>query len=126
MKINKKSWHYHIVNTYSNFDPYYTRDICSYTRQILLGILNIISIILIGSILIYSMVFELIFQIFIFTDYSSPFFVVGTVLWIFLLFSFLMSGLHIYISSRKNKPSGFVKNAYNSWKNKFCIKLEFE
>lgn len=126
MKIDKKSWHYHVANTYTNFNPYYTQDICSYTRTILLGILNIALIILIGSIVSYSMIIDPIFQIFLFNDYNSPFFIVGTTLWGFLLFICFMSGLHSYTEYRKDKPSGFVKKAYNSWKNKFCIKLEFD
>lgn len=129
MKINKKSWHYHIAKTYTMFDPYDRKDICSYTRSVIHGVVNIICIIAMTALVSYSMfVLPIIWSI---TGFDSSikqdgFFVLGFVLWSATLAAFILAGISLFLENREKQPDNFIKKAYSSWKNKFCLKIDYD
>lgn len=131
MVIDKKSWHYHIVSTYTDtVNHYEINNSCSYVRKLLLGMLNIFMDIVLGSILLYSMILDPLLWIIATRDFDIDNFPVGSkagaVLWVMFLILTLLVGISVYKDYHKDKPEGFIKKSYKAWKNKICVGLEFD
>lgn len=130
--FNKDSWHYRIASKYGNFDPK-NSDICSYGRRIFLGLLMISLIIL--SILILGIMNIDLFLGIVFSFICGSF-VVGMagqamICFYIILASFISA--HKYVKWKKNryenyrcKSDGYLINAYKSWKDKFCLQINFQ
>jgi hypothetical protein len=132
LKLNKNSWHYKFASFYDK-DVKYGTDICSYTRTLFFGFL------------LYSFLFSVAGFI-----AGCLLYTIGS--WIAYLFgyplndivpaftivyglAFIMIGVCVYLSQleqrswvrdEKPKEPGFIKLAYRSWKEKFCVKIDFE
>ena len=131
MVIDKKSWHYHIIYTYTSVvNSREISDSCSYIKKLLVGILNIFIIITMFVFFIYTMVVDPLLWVIVTGDFNienfPSFSKTGITLWFCLLFTFFIIPIIHYTQNNSDKPDGFVKKAYKSWKNKVCVKLEFK
>jgi hypothetical protein len=134
--FRKDSWHYRIAS-FGGFDRMSNQDICTYTRRFLFGICLgalVFAIFLFLSKTIIDVVlglaFSLIYSAWIMTSLGTA----GVIIIVTIGILFLM-GLGInYLRDLKDaarnknsdKPDGFVKHAYKSWKDKYCLKVKIE
>lgn len=131
--INTKSWHYWFATVMGDFSRYdITSDICTYTRSIFLGMLLtflLSFLVFIGFILPVG---NLIYCLFIWKINSLAIGAIAFLVTIMLMaLLFKLSSIYYKYKSHhsvieENKPDNFIKQAYASWKNKFCIKVEFK
>lgn len=145
LTFNKSSWHYRIATKVSNYSPYdeeYDRgdspDICTYSRHVAGALLLLtlgaalflgISYILIHVVL--GIAFSLMTWSFMFTEIGFA----GLIA--LCMIGFVCGAIYLKnkIEERRNnrrysnrgvpKPDGFVKNAYKSWKEKYCVRITF-
>lgn len=141
--FNKNSWHYKIAN-WMDYDPdYHGSDICSYTRRIGLGLLFIGLAFVLTSVLCYALVqalFGLVFSLAVGMWIVS---VIGEITLIaigtisgFIAVLFLVGWFSQKLHERRERryakrltepegPDSFVKHAYKSWKEKYCVNIKF-
>jgi hypothetical protein len=135
LTFNTNSLHYQLalLGGLSKYND--DSNICEYTRHVLFGSLFAIVIGLIiafiGMVLshmLFAIGFSLVYGILIFTDPAIAGFITTSI----GLFWFGMWKLTESAKEhRRNapdepkKPDGFVKHAYKSWKEKYCVKVEF-
>ena len=114
MKINKNSWHYRLVESVDVVSLYGRRDICSYTRAVI-GTIFILFV----DLMLFGMLLAILAKLF----YESP---VGTAtaLGVAILGFYLAFRIVRSVDDPKKEP-GFVKQAYRSWKDKYCIRVEY-
>lgn len=138
-KLSNKSWHYHIVKTYSSLDEWFLNrgvDFCEYLRALIAGILAIILIILGASIVLSILLYPLIsivaqfdigfhipddFTIIILITESIALSVFGVVLYAH------DKSRNIYKRKRQKVVEcdpGFYTLAYRKFKEKTCFKVE--
>lgn len=138
-EINTKSLHYRLATVYGGYDSYYRgSDICSYTRHIMMGLLGILCLIILLSFLSFALfdivvgtIFSIIAGMFIMGPIGQILLIIMTA----IIITFLLAGMVSVIKNKyyeyKNKknsapePDGFIKTAYKSWKDKYCIKVKF-
>ncbi len=156
LTFNKKSLHYKIALwSVSNQSWYWTPDnMCQYIKDVLLGMFRmfllgcicICSAIMISKITVeaaFGTYYHLVYGYNLFTDAGIAgviiygFLLVG--IFVFILFYIIAPYLvnkcglvyNRYIKTKATKTvnvkkDSFVKNAYDSIKNKYCIKIKFE
>lgn len=143
MKINKKSWHYHIVKTYTDGSPHWIESICEYNRRVLLGIFNILMIIFVSSILLICALSPIFYGILyliygdagmtlLSNDGSIVF--VGILMYIMaILFYFMFlytqwrdSRIEEYLNGERIRKESYIGAAWKSFKDKVCVRVEFE
>lgn len=135
--FDKTSWHYRLATTYAGYRTYDERDICTYSKHVAGGLLAI----LIGLTLVWLVLF-LFVQPLIGAAVSLYYgvnllsadheFSLGVMLAVALISCLVKGYLSIEkrILMRRNKPTGytppnFIQKAYISWKEKFCVQIEF-
>jgi len=138
--MKKGSWHYLLASITMLGDlEYYDMDICRYTRRVLLGLLILgVAAMLLAFLgfmfwnVIFGVIFSLIYHQFLFTDLgilTSMIIVVVAVIINVKLFVDKVAAWELARDLRKmrkaKKPDGFVKVAYKSWKEKYCVRVEF-
>lgn len=137
--FDANSWHYKFAK-WAGYRPHSDRlDICSYTRKVILGFLFVGLILALGYIVTYGLVemfFGLIFswiagvwlmsfvgEIALFTI-SVVTFLIG----VFAATEYVRVKLEERRDRRReeraNKPDGFIKHAYKSWKEKHCSRIK--
>lgn len=128
--LNTKSWHYWFATTMGDFSRYdITSDICTYTRSIFLGMLLtfLLSVLVFSAVilpvgnLVYCL---LLWKLNLLAEGTLG--LLGCVAFMALLFTLASLYRKHGAPIIENKPNGFIKQAYASWKNKFCIKVEFK
>jgi len=121
-------------------------DICTYTQYVLKGMSGLMFIFALSyvlSICIVEMVFSIAFSIYYQADLFSN---IGAGATIFTVLSSIACGISLIVSNiiekNSNKryaaqlaaennpervvaPDGFIKHAYKSWKQKFCVQVNF-
>ena len=144
LTFNKTSWHFRLAKMAGYKVPYYDEywreargdnaDICTYSKHVMGGLLALagtgIVIAIIGFLLSHILLgiyFSLKLGMWFFSDVA-----VGTMLVIGICsVSFGIVSIFTWNNDRKrsteyrNRPDGFVKHAYKSWKEKFCVKINF-
>ena len=134
LNFNTDSWHYEIASK-GGYSPYRNGlDICSYTRAILkslvIGMLFGLMIALVGFVffqVLFGLVFSLIYGTWIMTMIGEItlfficIFAIGGLL--LLIGMFILSGIS-YLA-KKPKSEAFIINAYMSWKDKYCVQINF-
>ena len=129
IELNKDSWHYKLA---SRANPYfYSRgeeDICSYTKYVFLGFLEIILISFV-VLLLGGFTVNFFYSCYTWLFLNQPFNEFAVV------FGCVVGGLlnacaiAYFCNNAKEKMShtepGFVRLAYRSWKDKFCVKITF-
>lgn len=143
--IKRNSWHYRIATKMAAYRPEWdyetgadVDDICRYRRHVIGGLFLIllaaVGIAVVGFLLtqfLFGVVFSLLYGAWLFTPAAEAVMLVGGVIVIGVsLFMGLnkageMYHEYKYNKKREAKPDGFVKQAYNSWKEKYCVKVTF-
>ncbi len=138
LKFNTKSWHYQLATKIANYNPGYNdEDLCTYTRHVLgallilmVGVAGVAIVGLLASHMILGIIFSIMYKTFMFTEFG----VIGLILSTIILLMFSVIYTTKYLERRKAakyrggyvpKPDNFIKHAYKSWKDKFCVKIDF-
>lgn len=138
LKFNKNSWHYKLADM-GGYDSSSSRDICTYTRRILLGAMLFAFVSCIGLFLTYVIInmlfavgFSLWYGMWIISD-------IGFAGWLLTFIGAAAFGIVRTFEAigrwrakrreekynREPEPDGYVLSAYKGWKDKYCAKLEF-
>lgn len=135
LKLNKNSWHYKMVHRHDRFFDEYDLDICSYMRKVIYGVFMYILATLIvtfaataGSILIIETILSIAFGIYYGMDLFSEIGAAGILLLFVGVIAYMVFSTIKMLTNRVDtaiKHDGFVKNAYKSYKEKFCARVEF-
>jgi ABC-type phosphate transport system permease subunit len=144
INLNKKSWHYWVATTVGSFKPS-SSDFCKYVRHVILGslLLAFFSIVVAvvvgflggGLINIGILVWDFLSR----TPYTitNAFMQAGSLVLCMISAAGIVGALIYFAKSaydeRKwaneiantNKPDSFVKNAYKTFRNKACFKVNF-
>ena len=135
--FNQNSWHYYLANRIGNYHPYYrpygygdSTDICTYSRFVLWGIIKLfmfgIMFAVVSHIMIHIM-FGIWFSFMLHTFFFSETAIVGLmflgIIFVILLFCWYDE---LIAHRRYDKPDNFLTQTYKSWKEKFCVKIEFK
>lgn len=130
--FRKGSWHYKLASITRNLDIFGNdMDICSYTKAVFAGILVILIaalIIALAGHLFFHMVFGVITSIVMGQIILTESAVIGIIAICLALVIYGIDSLLTWSERRRfapRKPDGFVKNAYKSWKDRYCFKVTF-
>lgn len=140
IKIDKNSWHYHIVYKYTDGNPKWIGSICEYNKQLLFGMLSILMIIIISSFL-WSVLLAPIFYGILYLIYGLPIEFgsdISSIIGIGVTFYVLGIGsyiAHLLIERKENKlyemrakgierKDSYIVAAWKSFKDKVCVKIE--
>lgn len=138
LKLKKGSWHYRLAGITANLEIFNEPDICSYTRSVLAGILVIL---LLGMLIAFAgfflshmilgAIFASIYGVWILTDIAVIGYIAASLLATVFAIEQIIKFSERRSRRRRNmpvetKPDGFVKHAYKSWKNRFCVKVTFK
>lgn len=129
--LNQKSWHAELASydiSRSQYGGMAPTDICEYTTAILKG-LFMISVL--GALAVIAGVFVifLTLDIWFYLEYGleggiATVFATAALVLTILGFTIAGVGKGAHMLSRKN--DGFIGHARRSWKEKFCVRVEFE
>jgi len=142
IKINKNTWHYQVATKYTYRDIHFVESICEYNRRVFMGLAAICLIILASSLAllillspIFYTVLHLIYGLEFDSDSTESALIVAGI-------GFYMGILGIYIAhlltEREYKKvyempengierkDSYIKSAWKSFKDKVCVKVEFE
>lgn len=138
IKINRNSWHYHIIKTYTDRRPEWIGSICQYNRNVLLGILHIFCIIFFSS-LALAILLSPIFYGVLYLIYGMPPGDLGDIFVVFGVTGYVMI-IVCYIAQllterKENKlfemtengiqiKDSYIGAAWKSFKDKVCVKIE--
>lgn len=139
MNINKKSWHYYIVNKWAEKRDWQINDLCSYLRAIGLGLLRILLVgIVLGfvSFIGISLVAGFIYSIYLYStgnlaiipEWAKMGFVAGSCLIILLTVASGWVVVSELFKRNKNKSSenpGVLSLLYRKFHDKTCYKIDF-
>lgn len=131
IEFKRGSWHHKLATIH---DPYYNRDwkdetdICTYTRHVFLGFLYFLFVCGVFGLLAFVSLNTL-FEIYQWVFFSQPMnelsivflCVVGGILTMVLL----AGGTAVVREKLDSSNPGFVRISYRSWKDKFCVKINF-
>ena len=141
LTFSKNSWHYYLAKL--AYDKPYDEvlsdvcpDICTYMRYVALGLFILLGMGVViaaaGFILshvILGIIFSLFYGVLMFTPEAIAALLLGTILGVGFLSHklFKMRQEKLLSTEYRNRirHDGFAKNAYKSWKEKFCVKVEF-
>jgi len=145
--LNKKSWHFWVANNFGGLNYFYvdTTDLCSYIRNVFAGLFNltlaasaafvIVFIYLVGGYEYFSCIFnpsctEFSDVVYVFYSFNALIGFLG------LLISYALLKDYMYeynekhkktlACSKKNAKPSFVTLAYRKFKEKTCVKIDFE
>lgn len=134
-KLNVNSWHYKLAESVG-YDPD-NNDICSYTRRVIVGIFCLVALIVFIAATSAAISFLLVHMVlgayFYFAYGLVPafefFFGWGIVIVSAICAACNLSYLKLkerkYLRDTEEKEPSFFVTAYRSWKDKFCVKLQF-
>lgn len=142
LTFNKNSWHHWIVWHYTNYNVYSPgkADICGYTRALLQG-LFLISLAAWCVLLIITFILSPLLALFIHVKLLNDLVPVAVFVWalifmfgvvgtISILLKSLIKKIYNKIHSKekkiKEKMPSAIREMYNHWKEKTCVKVEFK
>ena len=129
ISLKTKSWHYRLATAYGSLSTYAeTTDICDYTRQVLKGVFIAVfmtAIISVAALCVIDMLMGIGFSIAYGVMLMNPPGLIALILIIALgiIFSIAFAADKMNETVRNTQP-GFVRTAYRSWKDKFCVKVK--
>lgn len=134
LKFNSSSWHYQIAE-FGNGMPLKTTDICQYGRLFVIGILKVVPFMALFALISYflvDLVIGLGFSVAYWQIMLSPVAqAMGGVICLGILVTLIYKAVFAFVDYLRyrndivsEKPDGFVKNAYKSWKHKYCVRIE--
>ena len=136
IKINRKSWHYHIAQTYTDGNAEWTSSLCEYNTKVIMGFVSILCIIFFTSIagvmLLSPIFYGILYLIYGMSPEGS-----GEICVVFGGFSYLLIiGFYVahLITERRVEMAengiqikdSYISAAWKSFKNKVCVKVGFE
>jgi hypothetical protein len=134
LNFNTDSWHFKLAEL-AGMNKYRDSNICEYTRNVLGGALLMALtgvIIAIGGFILAHMIFAVGFSIaygfVIFTDLAFigwTTLIFGAIFCLIVIISDMVEKRRYKRLNDTQAPQGFIAHAYDSWKNKFCAKVEF-
>lgn len=142
LAFDKASWHYRLASLYAGYKSYDGRDICTYTKYvmgglgaILLGLtaFGLISLLLLNAVI--GAIFSLMHGVNLLDEMAAitlilsgaGCFVAGFV-WTIVTYSNYQArrrAERLWGEPATARPDNFVRKAYKSWKEKFCLQIEF-
>ena len=131
IEFKRDSWHHKLATIH---DPYYNQDwkdetdICTYTRHVLLGFLSFLFMCGVFGLLAFFTLNSLyaVYQWVFFSQPMNEFAVVFLcVVGGLLTMGLLAGGTAVVREKLDSSHPGFVRTAYRSWKDKFCVKITF-
>ena len=135
ISFTKNSWHYWIATRFGDLRGCYSTDFCYYMRQVFRGIfvatlmLSLASIvttlIVSGIITIVAKTFGLVLHLPLILQ-TGGVFAVGIVAAVFAMVccAFIADWI-IHIVRCPKKSLGFIRQAYTSWREKLCVRVDF-
>lgn len=142
LTFNKNSWHFLLATKMGHYRPYDREsgygdnaDICTYSRHVMGGLLLLTlaaAAIAFAGFIVSHILLGIWFSIMLGTWFFSDW-AVGAM--IVLGIGAFVIGMKVAIdwqyerrmsSEYRNRPDGFVKHAYKSWKEKYCVQIEFK
>lgn len=140
--LNVNSWHYKLASWFGYDPDFKDHDICAYLRRVMLGMVIVpiaAAAAIILTIAVSIILVHMVLGPWFFFMYGIPFNEFATVGWVILLaagtlfgFFFGMDRFKRYLHNKRNEARnspeqepGFLKLAYRSYKDKFCMKLQF-
>lgn len=142
LTFNKNSWHYLLATKMAHYRPYDREhgygdntDICTYSRHVMGGLLlltlaaaGIAFAGFIASHILLGVWFSIMLGTWFFSDWA-----IGAMIVIGVC-SVAFGGAALIAWNRdrrmsteyRNRPDGFVKHAYKSWKEKYCVQINFK
>lgn len=135
LKFSVDSWHYRFIKKYTSTHDSDVQDICAYVRAFIkagLIVLLILAAVTFASFLGTQILVGVAFSLYNWMWIFSPVAEAGMIL--LTVFSSgigILAGTEYYKQKSDEKrwregpkPDGFVKNAYKSWKGKYCARVE--
>ena len=142
IKINKNSWHYHVATKYTDGNIYWVKSICEYNRRVFMGLASICLIILASSLALLILLSPIFYTI-LYLIYGLEFdsgstesaLIVSGIGFYFGILGIYIT--HLLTDREYNKAyemtengierkDSYIKSAWKSFKNKVCVKVEFE
>ena len=135
LQFSADSWHYKMIYKYTPARDRDLVDICSYTRYFLFSLLTI-GLILAGVTLasfiltqiLVGIGFSLWHGMLIFSEVAKVSMgvitVLGGAIGIVAFMAWVGDKHREYKEAHRGEPDGFVKEAYKSWKEKYCARVE--
>ncbi len=137
VKLNVDSWHYKLAKQWADYSPdVHGSDMCTYMRKVLRGLIVGGSVCAIfaalavaGFVIVTNMIVAPFSYFFLVKVYGD---IIGAIIcWSFtamcLIYGFTSMKIAEYKELRQDmvsKPDSFIKSAYESWKGKYCVKLD--
>lgn len=154
LNFNKNSWHFKLVTKLQLYEAPYERDvwgdgsyirtcgdsadICTYSKTVVLAlflvsfmitIFFLVSMIMIHA--LFGIYFSILLERWLFSELGNigvGLVSLGTGIF---MFTMLIEKIKNFQENNRykvksSKSDSFVKNAYKSWKNKFCVPINFE
>jgi hypothetical protein len=146
LNFKTNSWHYYIAKNLAHYDPRCDNtDICTYLRHVMGGSIFLCVLFTLGSLVAFAFInmffgigFSLWYGHWIFTELGEVMFIITSLasLGIGLYFIYLAGWKWfdkrndvyqdlVHSGKLPPKPDSFVKHAYKSWKEKYCVQIAF-
>jgi hypothetical protein len=142
IKINKNSWHFHLIENYTSINPNHINNTCTYAKSIFYGLLGMLFFIALGAFLInclflqplITIIFGLSFGFDLPIVQHNLFLTIGVSMWLMIIFcclSFIIKTTYKFISHKfhwnpRTKKDNFLSLMYESIKNKICFRIIIE
>lgn len=147
LTFNTNSWHFLLatkvasyrvpsVSKYSDGEFYTygdSADICTYSRHVMGGLLllTLAGVAIAGAGFIVShfllgIWFSIMLGTWFFSDWAVGAMIVFGIGGFIIGTKVVIDWLYNRRMNSRTKPDGFVKHAYKSWKEKFCVQIEFK
>ncbi len=135
LRFDYDSWHYRFTSRFTQIG-YHQKpiDLCSYVRAFFAATLFATLLATLATCVAFALVhvvlgigFSLFYGLFIFSElaYGTMIFIGGCLIYAAIYFTVGWIRKRRNLALYNEKPDGFVVNAYKSWKDKFCVRVEF-
>ena len=128
LKFSKNSWHYKLARFGDEFECRDLSNICSYTRAFLWGTLlfSLFTMFIFGIVVMHGEAIGYIAAMIAQGTFIEPDTFAGVCLMLYcaLFTIWFFTRTHIIVTEHKFKEDNFVVNAYHSFKDKYCVRIE--
>lgn len=143
LTFNKRSWHFWLATKVASYSPATSdeeyggdsADVCTYSRAVAIGLLVLSIVVLSGTFFAYVIIhtilgiyFSVMLEQWFFSEWGDA----GVIL---LGCGLVTYGVYTIVkvwvkfnerpATRSATHDGFIRNAYKSWKEKFCVPVKF-
>ena len=130
IKLNRNSWHYKLVNLLTSYLDTDHPDICGYRSALLMSFVWIL-LILICATLTMDVVCDTLIGLSFSLFYGQWMLSVMAQVTIMMAMAIIAGAFSVYmlrwLSTKRTSPKadpGFVRQAFRSWKDKYCSRIE--